>query len=268
MKKSQYEKEIIISKTCQKGSKGNDVKKIQEWLNIHAIQAGGPNSATSIDSDFGPATELAVKNFQLANQQDQTGIVDDEGFRRLCMPMIDAYKTTVFGSGFRDLVIKVANNHYERKPMELQMNGTQNLGPWVRSYCQGNEGNDWLWCMGFVQTIFDQAASGMGKDFTTLMPLTYSCDVVAMYGKQQANLISYNQVRNDPSQVKPGDIFLVQKTINDWIHTGIIVNVSGDCFETLEGNTNTDGSSNGIGVFKRTRNFLRSKLDVFSIEGF
>ena len=268
MKKIQFEKEIIISKACQKGSKGNDVKKIQEWLNIHAIQVGGSNTATSIDSDFGAATELAVKKFQQAKGKAETGIVDEEVYKLLCMPMIDAYKTSITGSGFRDLVVKVANNHYERRPIELQINGSQNLGPWVRSYCQGNEGNDWLWCMGFVQTIFDQAASYVGKDFVSLMPLTYSCDVVALHGKTKGNLITYNQVRSDPSRVKTGDIFLVQKTATDWMHTGIVLSVSGDCFETIEGNTNTGGSSNGIGVFKRTRNFLKSKLDVFSIEAF
>ncbi|XHR97653.1 hypothetical protein ACFJIV_13940 [Mucilaginibacter sp. UC70_90] len=40
----------------------------------------------------------------------------------------------------------------------------------------------------------------------------------------------------------------------------------GDLFDTIEGNTNTDGSSNGNGVYKRVRNFQTSKLDVFSIQ--
>jgi hypothetical protein len=52
----------------------------------------------------------------------------------------------------------------------------------------------------------------------------------------------------------------------DWIHTGIIISVSGDVFETIEGNTNNDGSHNGNRACKRVRNFKTSKLDVFSIE--
>jgi hypothetical protein len=73
-------------------------------------------------------------------------------------------------------------------------------------------------------------------------------------------------VRKDPSIVKPGDIFLLQKTPNDWFHTGLITAVHESVFETIEGNTNEDGSHNGIGVYKRSRNFTTSKLDVFSIE--
>ena len=268
MKKTQFENEISLSTTCKKGSSGADVKRIQEWLNIHALHNTGSTMATSVDGDFGAATELAVMNFQQANGKPKTGIVDQHVFDALCAPMIGAYKTTINGGGLRDTLLKVAHLHCDKHPIELQINGSQNLGPWVRSYCQGNEGNDWLWCMGFVQTIFDQATEVLGEDFTTIMPLTYSCDVVAQHAKQKQQFIANSDVRNNPGRVKPGDIFLVQKTSNDWVHTGIISGVNGDCFETIEGNTNTGGSSNGTGVFKRARNFMLSKLDVFSIEAF
>jgi len=66
--------------------------------------------------------------------------------------------------------------------------------------------------------------------------------------------------------MKPGDFFLLQKSRYDWTHTGIIISVSNDVIETIEGNTNQVGSRNGIAVLKRTRNFRNSKLDVFSIE--
>ena len=120
--------------------------------------------------------------------------------------------------------------------------------------------------MGFVQTIIDQAASLQGKDFRRLMPLSYSCDTVGTTGVQKGNLLRYTAVRNNPSLVKPGDIFLLQKTPNDWHHTGIILSVAAETFETIEGNTNEGGSSNGNGVYKRIRNFMGTKLDVFSIE--
>lgn len=79
-------------------------------------------------------------------------------------------------------------------------------------------------------------------------------------------LSRYTAVRNNPSIVQPGDIFLLQKTPHDWIHTGIIVSVYGDTFETIEGNTNSGGSTNGNAVLKRVRNFRQTRLDVFSIE--
>jgi C1A family cysteine protease len=57
-----------------------------------------------------------------------------------------------------------------------------------------------------------------------------------------------------------------EKTPSDWFHTGLVTAVRDSVFETIEGNTNEDGSHNGIGVFRRTRNFMVQKLDVFSIE--
>ncbi|WP_262148634.1 hypothetical protein [Chryseobacterium foetidum] len=57
----------------------------------------------------------------------------------------------------------------------------------------------------------------------------------------------------------------MRKSQNDWIHTAVIVDVIGDTFITIEGNTNNDGSSNGDGVYKRVRNFRKSYLDVFSL---
>ena len=98
------------------------------------------------------------------------------------------------------------------------------------------------------------------------MPLTYSCDTLALTAQSKKLFIKNNDIRNNPSLAKPGDIFLVQKSPTDWIHTGLITAVHNDIFETIEGNTNNDGSSNGNGVYARTRNFRASKLDVFSIE--
>jgi len=129
-----------------------------------------------------------------------------------------------------------------------------------------NEGEPWFWCMGFVQTIIDQATCQQGKDFRTLMPLTYSCDTVATTALNKGLLKRVFEIRKDASIVKPGDIFLVQKSPMDWFHTGLLIAIHDDVFETIEGNTNEDGSHNGMGVYRRLRNFVRSKLDVFSIE--
>ena len=98
------------------------------------------------------------------------------------------------------------------------------------------------------------------------MPLTYSCDTVGTTGLTKGILSRFEKLRTDPSIVKPGDIFLLQQSPNDWIHTGIIINIGNGIFETIEGNTNGDGSHNGNRVFSRARNFMASKLDVFSIE--
>jgi peptidoglycan hydrolase-like protein with peptidoglycan-binding domain len=269
MIKKQYLKEIALSGTQQRNGSANnqkEVAKIQSWLNLYAVTNPSAGTATGIDSSFGPGTETAVKNFQKAKNLPQTGIVDSTVFAALTQPMVNAFKSPVAGSGLRELIVNTAIQHLSNAPFELVIKDQSNSGPWVRAYMDNNEGTPWFWCMGFVQTIIDQAATQLGKDFRTLMPLTYSCDTVGTTGIAKGLLSRVATVRANPSIVKPGDIFLVQKTPNDWFHTGLITGVHGDLFDTIEGNTNTDGSSNGNGVYKRVRNFQTSKLDVFSIQ--
>jgi peptidoglycan hydrolase-like protein with peptidoglycan-binding domain len=269
MQKTTWQKELSISATQKKNGTGNnkkDTMKIQSWLTLFSMINPSSGTATGVDGDFGSGTEQAVINFQKAKGIPQSGIVNQDTFSLLCEPMQKAFEGTVTGNNLRQLIINTALNHIKNKPFELVVKEQSNSGPWVRAYMDGNEGTPWFWCMGFVQTIIDQAASIQGKNFKTLMPLTYSCDTVGTTALQKGLLSRFTAVRNDPSIVKPGDIFLLQKTPHDWIHTGIIVAVNTDTFETVEGNTNGGGSSNGNAALKRVRNFRQSKLDVFSIE--
>lgn len=269
MIKTQFQKELLISgKQSQNGAgtTKKDTLKVQSWLNLYAMNNPAAGTATGIDGDFGAATEKALINFQKAKAQPQTGTCDQTLFSLLSKPLADAFTNTPAGTDLRKLIVATATLHLNNTPFELIIDHQSNSGPWVRSYMDGQEGNPMYWCMGFVQTIIDQAASRLNKDFRTLMPLTYSCDTVGTTGLHKGLLKRFTEVRKKPAAIKPGDIFLVQKTPNDWIHTGLITAIHDDTFETIEGNTNTDGSSNGNGVYKRVRNFRSSKLDVFSIE--
>ncbi len=269
MQKTHYKKELIIAATQKKNGASNnkkDTMKIQAWLTLYSLTNPAAGTATGVDGDFGSGTEKAVINFQKAKGLPQSGIVTQDTFNVLCQPMKNAFEGTVTGSNLRQLVINTAANHVKSHPFELVINNQTNCGPWVRAYMDNNEGTPWFWCMGFVQAIIDQAASQQGKNFKTLMPLTYSCDTVGTTGLEKGLLTRHTAVRNNSSLVKPGDIFLLQKTPHDWIHTGIITAIGTDTFETIEGNTNGGGSSNGNAALKRIRNFRQSKLDVFSIE--
>ncbi len=268
MKKDKYLKELTINETQKKHGDNTkkDVMKIQSWLSLYAIQNPESGTVTGIDGDFGPATEKAVKNFQKATKSSQTGIVTPQLFEKLCEGMKDAFERPLQSITLRNAMVEAAENHLRNAPFELEIKGQSNSGPWVRAYMDGHDGSPWYWCMGFAQTILDQAASALGKDFRSLMPLTYSCDTVGTTGLSKGLLTRYQTVRNNPSVMKPGDFFLLQKSRYDWTHTGIIISVGNDVIETIEGNTNQAGSRNGIAVLKRTRNFRKSKLDVFSIE--
>lgn len=269
MQKKHYLKELVISNSQKrKGSNNskNDILKIQSWLCLYALQNPLAGTSTGIDGDFGPATESAVKKFQKAQKLQETGIVDVALFGQLSMPLGKAFTTLAKAKNIRDAIVEIARNHLAQKAFEQQIFGQNNSGPWVRSYMDGHEGEPWFWCAGFVQAIIDQATSQFNKNFKVLMPLTYSCDTLALTAKQKKCFIKNADIKTNPNLVKPGDIFLVQKSTNDWIHTGIVTAVQNDIFETIEGNTNNDGSNNGNGVYARTRNFRKSKLDVFSIE--
>ncbi|MFD2565653.1 peptidoglycan-binding protein [Aquimarina rubra] len=269
MKKTAYQKELVIKATQKRRGASNnkkDVMKIQSWLTLFSMRNPSSGTATGIDGDFGPATERAVKNFQDFNGFTKTGVVDQELFHRLSSNLKEAFEKPLINTNLRDLMVEVAENHLKQHPFELDIRGQSNSGPWVRSYMDGHDGSLWFWCMGFAQTILDQAASAIGKNFKTLMPLTYSCDTVGNTGLEKGLLSRYQTIRRDPTIIKPGDIFLIQKSRLDWTHTGIIISRNDDVIETIEGNTNHQGSRNGIAVMKRTRSFRRSKIDVFSIE--
>lgn len=269
MQKTSYQKELVIKNTHQKNGANNSKKeteKIQSLLNLFSIVNPNSGTGTAIDGDFGPATETAVKNFQKIKNLTQTGIVDQPLFDVLASPIKRAFQNPIQGNNLRELIVNTAKNHLQSSPFELVIRQQGNSGPWVRSYMDGNEGTDWLWCMGFVQTIIDQASSIQGKNFKNLMPLTYSCDTIGMKGIEKNLLTRYQAARNNPSAIKPGDIFLIQKSGSDWIHTGIVINVNGDTIETIEGNTNSMGSSNGNAVANKIRNFKTTKIDFFSIQ--
>ncbi|MGH2664457.1 peptidoglycan-binding protein [Flavobacterium sp.] len=268
MQKTSYLKELVIKNTHEKNGANNSKKeteKIQSLLNLFSIANPNSGTGTSIDGDFGPATEKAVKNFQKIKNAAQTGVVNQNLFDLLALPIKKAFEDPIQGSNLRELIVNTAKNHLQNNPFELIIHQQGNSGPWVRSYMDGKEGSDWLWCMGFVQTIIDQASSIQGKNFKSLMPLTYSCDTVGVKGIEKHLLTRYQAARSNPSVIKPGDIFLIQKSNLDWMHTGIVIDVNGDTIETIEGNTNSMGSSNGNAVANKIRNFKTSKIDFFSI---
>ena len=102
---------------------------------------------------YGPATEQAVINYQKSKGISQTGIVDQGVFNLLCEPLRNAFEGPISGSGLRQLILNKAFNHENQNQFELVIDGQPNSGPWVRAYMNRHEGMEWLWCMGFVQTI-------------------------------------------------------------------------------------------------------------------
>lgn len=77
--------DLELDKNYKKESKGRKVKLIQEWLCLRGFHV-------AIDSDFGPATDRAVREFQKKNGQRSDGVVGKNTFAKLIKPMTDALK--------------------------------------------------------------------------------------------------------------------------------------------------------------------------------
>ena len=235
--------EVVFPGTLSRGSRGTPVKRIQEWLTIHGF-------TLSIDADFGPTTQRQVGRFQSEQMGvESTGVVDAETFDALVAPMVEVLRrrdveVLTLGEAAADY----AGAHLEQHPVEV---GGANRGPWVRLYMRGSDGADWLWCAGFVTFVLEQAAQTNGLDMP--VPGSFSCDTLAAQGSSAGAFFSGADV--DRADITPGSIFLVRKSATDWTHVGLVTWAEDEVFDTIEGNTNDEGSREGYEVCGRTRNY-------------
>jgi hypothetical protein len=137
-----------------------------------------------------------------------------------------------------------------------------NRGPEVEDYLRSvNLGGGYFWCMAFVHYCFREAAKEMG--IANPFPKTAGC--IDAWSKASSFRISKQKAAENPGLVVPGSVFILDYG-NGHGHTGIVRNCVGGSLRTVEGNTNSDGSSNGIGVFELARrNVMNPSLKGFII---
>ena len=124
-----------------------------------------------------------------------------------------------------------------------------NSGPEVEIYLKSvGLGKGYSWCMAFVYWCVQRAAEQTGS----INPLKKTGGVLAQYNAKP-------ELRQNVPE--PGSIFILDfgKGLG---HTGIVEKILPNGFiQTLEGNTNTDGSREGYAVCRRKR-------EVNSCKGF
>ena len=119
-----------------------------------------------------------------------------------------------------------------------------NDGPEVRKYLKSvglGPGNPW--CMAFVYHCVAQACAKL----EVANPLVKTGHVMTQW-----NRTGLRKLPKTSSGVKPGDIF-VMSFGNGTGHTGFVVSIGNGVVNTIEGNTNDDGSREGYEVAIRTR---------------
>jgi hypothetical protein len=222
----------------------SDVLAVQRLLNTSQKKTGVPRNKIAEDGDVGPETIGAINAFQLANFGWQDGVVDPGGQTLQKLDSSAGPVAPAPGPGGSSVSEKAVLIALTQDGVREQPLGS-NRGPEVDAYIRSTGLNPpAYWCMAFVYWCFQRAAAQLGA--TNPMYKTASCSDLYAWAKPRG------LVKSTPQR---GDIFLVRGGADGRTHqhTGLVVEVSGGTMKTVEGNSNDDGSSNGIGVFVRNR---------------
>ncbi len=224
------------------------VRRVQEWLNIHGF-------VTPIDGGFGDSTAEQLAKFQRDRSREPSGELDEETWALLTAPMRRALASIDHGgsSSLEEAVVRTAMQHINEAPVEV---GGNNGGPWVRLYMKGAEGSDQKWCAGFVCFAVAQAA----RDLNVKVPFKRQVGVDQLVKDAQADdrFIAEDDVQDAisrRSKLRPGYIFVVRKSSDDWIHAGLVLGLKDQTFDTLEGNTGGDGGTDGANARESNRSY-------------
>jgi len=133
-----------------------------------------------------------------------------------------------------------------------------NRGPKVDEYLRtvglDPEGQHYSWCAAFVYWCFQQAAGQLGVK----NPVVKTAGCLNHWNSATCPKVTRQAALKDPSLIKPGFIFIIDHGGGNG-HTGLVESSAGGILTTIEGNTNTQLSSNGYGVFRLTR---RKVVDI------
>jgi lysozyme family protein len=132
-----------------------------------------------------------------------------------------------------------------------------NRGPEVEQYQAAvGIGKGEPWCAAFAYWCFQQAAISLKR----VNPVIKTGSVVEHWDLARKNgipVVMTPSARQNPELLKPGMLFIMA-TGGGTGHTGIVEKIVGGRIVTIEGNTNDNGSREGIGVFRRTTRNIAS----------
>jgi hypothetical protein len=221
------------------------VSAIQEQLNKRGF---GP---IDVDGDFGTHTESAIKEFQsLSRDSNGHPLVMDGQIGPISWAVLFAQPVggppPEFNQpGLFTKAIEIASSQVG----VLEVPPGSNRGPDVEKYLKsaGCSPGD-PWCASFVYWCFSEAAKAEG----ITNPLVRTGGCMTHWAETKGKKITQNEAMNNPSLIKPGFIFIIDH--GNWKgHTGFVKSVANGYIGTIEGNTNTDGSREGLMVAELQR---------------
>lgn len=251
---TRVKKELDWDLPIQLGARRMAAKRVQEWLSLAGF-------SIVIDSDFGPATEQRVRDFQTRKGIPATGSVDAATHERLVQPLVAAIAPiSTTGKTLSKLTLEYALQHVAQHPLEV---GGPNCGPWVRAYMDA-DGEAWKWCSGFICFALEQAATSL--DIRQPIPSSASVDAMSYNAQAKGLFVKESKVKSGAfpkNKILPGSFFLVRSSNTDWTHIGIVSKAETDTFDTVEGNTDSNGSSNGFEATTRVRGYMKKDFIVW-----
>lgn len=263
MRTKQHYKQELLPPTLPLvlGATGTGVRRLQEWLYIWNYYEGSYNYKIVVDGIYGIATQIAVTAFQRMQGLVATGICGNPTWSELVQPMRNFYIPTTFHPyvNLAKRLIVFADEALVHAPREIP----PNRGPWIRAIMDGNDGAPWAWCAGMMMTLLDLGLDSLGKKLTEYITPTFSCNQMRDAAISKDALVLNSAWVKNTSSVQPGDMFLLLASGDtDYAHhVGLVEEVHPSHIITYEGNTNDEGSREGIEFCKRIRNPSTSRIE-------
>lgn len=224
--------------------KGEKDKAIVRSIQIQLGRRGITN--VKVDGGFEGETEGGVKLFQTLFRDVHNNPLEADGIvGPLTWESLFGEIFTPDATATSDL-LREALSFAQSQVGVMERPVGSNQGPEVNAYLASTSvGPGNFWCAAFVYFCFNEAA----KKLQIANPLVKTAGCLDHWNRTKAKKIKAADARNDPSLLKPGHIFIIDHGGGHG-HTGIIKRVEGGRLITIEGNSNPNGSSNGIGVFE------------------
>lgn len=232
------------------------VKALKNQLNrVLVLQRGEAIKLDAEAPSFDTHMQSAVKLFQSRSVDSQGNPLKVDGAIGAITwgalfgdEKVPELSTT--GDALLARVLQIAAGEEARKVREVPPGS--NKGPDVEAYLRSvGLGGGFSWCAAFVYWCFDKAAQDLGRANPAFKTGGCLAHWNGAPGKGARRVLT-SKAQADPALLQPGMIFIMDHG-GGLGHTGLVESISGGMITTLEGNANTGGSREGVGVFRLTR---------------